>query len=348
MPCCRKIVPRQELNGYAELVMVGEELDREALVAKLNAGGYGRTAIVEEPGDYSVRGGILDVFAPLYPDPLRIELFGDVVESLRFFSPVSQRTSKTLGEAVILPAREVILEKANLDAFIGRVRKRAGSLGLPVTQVRKLVEQIKQEGAFPGIESLISMIYPSLSLFFDYCPDNTVYLLAEPADLEARADNLLAQAEENYQAAVGSGRFCVAPRDHYLDWRAVDRLLESRKVVTTRRLPVSRYAAEGARHPAPCAVVVENSTHVNGLLRAAADREQLLGSLLEWINTHRSARQAVVLACETRLQAERLQALLSPYGVAPGDSGGVPGHDAPPGHGPDLPRRTVRRVCLDG
>ncbi|MCU0585699.1 MAG: hypothetical protein MUC46_06485 [Desulfobacterales bacterium] len=108
------LIPRSELSRYAELILEGEELDRDRLAAKLAAGGYLRAAIVEEPGDYSVRGGIVDIFSPLYADPLRIEFFGDRVESLRFFSAADQRRLKPVTEAVLLPARVGIIEPHQL------------------------------------------------------------------------------------------------------------------------------------------------------------------------------------------------------------------------------------------
>ena len=73
----KKIIPKRTLVDYAELVLEGEEVDRDGLVKKLISGGYVSTAIVEEPGDFCARGGILDIFSPMYPDPLRIELLGD-------------------------------------------------------------------------------------------------------------------------------------------------------------------------------------------------------------------------------------------------------------------------------
>jgi len=79
----QRLVPRQELSRYAELIQVGEEIEREQLIAKLISGGYLRTAIVEEPGDFSVRGGIVDVFSPLYPDPLRRITFYDTEHQRR-------------------------------------------------------------------------------------------------------------------------------------------------------------------------------------------------------------------------------------------------------------------------
>ena len=75
-------------------------------------------AVVEEPGDYSVRGGLIDVFSPLYSDPLRMEFFGDMVESIHFFSATSQRRIQPLIEAILLPAREAVLKPENRSALI--------------------------------------------------------------------------------------------------------------------------------------------------------------------------------------------------------------------------------------
>ena len=80
----QKIIPRQVISQYAELIAVNEELERDHLISKLIFGGYVRSTIVEEPGDFSVRGGIVDIFNPLYSNPLRIEWYGDQVDAIRF------------------------------------------------------------------------------------------------------------------------------------------------------------------------------------------------------------------------------------------------------------------------
>jgi transcription-repair coupling factor (superfamily II helicase) len=87
----QRLIPKLMLSDYAEIIMAGEDIDRDLLIEKLISGGYVRAAIVEEPGDFCVRGGILDIYSPLYSDPLRIELFGETVDSLRFFSAATQR-----------------------------------------------------------------------------------------------------------------------------------------------------------------------------------------------------------------------------------------------------------------
>ncbi len=98
----QKIIPKTEISDYAELLIEGEDIDRDRLVEKLVWGGYGRTLIVEEPGEFCVSGGIVDVFSPLYHEPLRIEFFGETDDSLRCFSPETQQTVKMIEDAVIL------------------------------------------------------------------------------------------------------------------------------------------------------------------------------------------------------------------------------------------------------
>jgi transcription-repair coupling factor (superfamily II helicase) len=109
----QRLIPKTVLAGFAELIIAEEEIEPDRLVAKLVAGGYTRSVVVEEPGDFCVRGGIIDIFSPLYDNPLRIELFGDFAETIRFFSPASQRSLDHVHEAVILPAREVTLEEGS-------------------------------------------------------------------------------------------------------------------------------------------------------------------------------------------------------------------------------------------
>ena len=184
----KKTLPRASLCSYAELVMAGEELDREKLIEKLEAGGYERAAIVEEPGDYCVRGGILDIFSPLYTQPLRMELFGDLVESLRFYSPVSQRTVKQVQEAVILPAKEAILDRHHLPGVIGRIREEASRLNTPVTTVRKVIDRLKTEGVNSGSENLMALIDSNLETLFDYTRAGTLYVVMDYEQVKAAAE----------------------------------------------------------------------------------------------------------------------------------------------------------------
>ena len=139
----QKIIPKEKVSSYAELIVKGEDIDRDLLIEKLVSGGYERSVIVEEPGDYCVRGGIVDIFSPLYSDPFRIEFFGDTIDSLRFFSALNQRQLSSISEAVIIPAKEAIIQKEEMETVISSVFKQASKLDIPVSKSRELLERIK-------------------------------------------------------------------------------------------------------------------------------------------------------------------------------------------------------------
>jgi len=107
-----RVPARAAVRARTLRVEAGQTLEREAFLAALALGGYTRQALVEERGEFAVRGGIVDFFPPERARPLRVELLGDEVESLREFDPASQRSEAALGRAVIPPARELLFDRA--------------------------------------------------------------------------------------------------------------------------------------------------------------------------------------------------------------------------------------------
>ncbi len=311
----QKLIPKEEIVDYAELIMEGEEIDRDRLIEKLISGGYVASAIVEEPGDFSIRGGILDVFSPLYPDPLRIEFFGDCVDSLRLFSAVSQRSRKPLREAVILPAREIIFKKDRIAEVVSRIRRQAAALDIPASRIRTLVDRIKNEEGFHGLEGLIPTAYPELDTFFDYVSDPAVFVLIEPKELEDCARELHEKAGKIFEAARGEGRLCVPPDNLYLGWSKAVGILEQKKPVTVRMLPIRAGGVEKGGPDQTFDFHVENNTAIQAELKNQRERESLFLPLSNWIDDKMRAGFFTFLICSTSSQAERLRSLLLPYGI---------------------------------
>jgi transcription-repair coupling factor (superfamily II helicase) len=309
-----KIIPKQEIINYAELIMKGEEIDRDLLVKKLLCGGYVQSMIVEEPGDFCVRGGILDIFSPLYPDPLRIELFGDTVDSLRFFSAADQRTTKNIPEAVILPAKEAILKTEHTDEIITRIRAQASTLEIPVTKVRDLVNRIKTQGDFPGIDSLIPLLYPKLASFFEYVPEQALYMLIEPGELEKAAQEFQKQTSHNFISACNKNRLCVEPHKLYLEWTQAQEILGPQNPLAIKMLPMSTMSIEGRQPALQVEFSVKDNTTI-GLELKRRREKALLSPLANWINAKKKSGITIFLVCHSSLQAQRLQSLLTPYGI---------------------------------
>lgn len=311
----RRVIPRAELTDFAELVMAGEEIDRDQLLAKLIEGGYTRTAVAEEPGDFCVRGGIIDIFSPTYPEPLRIEMFGDLVESIRFFSSATQRSLQAVDEAVILPAKEAILKMARINEIIARIRAQANRLEIPARKIRGIVEKIKTGGNFSGLEGLLPLIYPRLDTLLEYIPAGTRFVLMEPAQLKKTAEETLAQARESFAAAVADQRVCSDPDELYIDWADIHPRLMSERPLVLRHLPVTGTPGgeDGARHH----FSVGDTAFFREKLSEAKAGDRPLLPLAEWILQCRADRQTTLLVCDNRSRSARLAALLAPYGIEP-------------------------------
>ncbi len=312
----QKITPKKELQAFSELVLVGEELDRDLLIKKLVEGGYTRAAIVEEPGDYCVRGGILDLFCPLYPYPLRIEFFGDLVESLRFFAVTSQRKKEDLEEAVITPAREAILKRANLDHFIGQVKEKAAEMDLSGDKVREIIERIKKEGVFQGIEGLISLLYDDLDLLSDYLPHNMLVVLSDPQNLAQAARNEWEQANKNYVTALNEGNLCLSPSDIYLRWSRAQKTLDALKPLRLHPLAISGGDGDIFGDDISFHLDVKEDATLGARGPDYRKGQDLFEPLVKKIREHQASRFIICLVCGAKSRAESLKSMLTPYGLS--------------------------------
>ncbi len=196
-------------TDLARTIRRGESFDLEALLAHLNTVGYTSADVVEMPGQYAVRGGILDVYSPEADRPLRIEFFGDEAESIRKFDPGSQRSSNPVDEALLLPLTETPVREDLLGAIHTRLS------GKRVTGNEEIVEAAVRAGGvnvFPGWE-FYSPVAGANSTIFDFLPRAAV-LLDEPDQLHQEFDRFWTRVGEAHERS-GVGNL-VRPEDLYL------------------------------------------------------------------------------------------------------------------------------------
>ena len=171
----RRIMPKKILGSMVELVIAGEEVEQNGLVHRLTGLGYEHVALVQTVGDFSVRGGILDIFPPGYETPIRLDFFGDTVESLRMFDPISQRSLKEIDEVVILPASNILFPSVASEEYArlqNRFQNAAETLNWPLDQADILQERISSGRRFPGIEFFLPLFYSDEQ----ECPSPARYL----------------------------------------------------------------------------------------------------------------------------------------------------------------------------
>ena len=207
----QRIAPRAHITGSGLMLARGQKLDLAAEQRRLEAAGYRHVPQVAEPGDYAVRGALIDIFPMGTAEPYRIELFDDEVDSIRSFDPETQRSQQTVDKVELLPAREFPLTDEAAKDFRANLRER-----FPIDIRRCPLYQDMKEGVTPGgIEYYLPLFFPQTATLFDYLADDAVFVLGEGAG-EA-SDHFWTNTGERYdQRAHDIERPVLPPAELYL------------------------------------------------------------------------------------------------------------------------------------
>ena len=303
-----RVPARSRLRAATVRIAIGESLDRDALVAQLVGIGYQRMALVEEAGEVAVRGDIVDVFPPHLDKPLRIELWGDQVDSIRSFDPASQRSQAKCALALLPPPRELLFDRDGIVARSPSIRARAAEESIPAAQVDALIDSLLRGGVPPGAESLAPLIQPELESIFDYLPDETLVLIEEPELAAARLERLFEEIGTNLLAAKGE-RITVPIESLLLSPTEIAEGLAARQAVRLERLALVESAGEQGRHHA----TTETLEDLRRALVATRSHDRALAPFTQLCTAWLAERWRVVVACSSLSSAERLKHLLADY-----------------------------------
>ena len=191
----QRLPPRDFIRRSLKIVAPGQRIDMNRLTQRLSLAGYQRTGTVMEPGEYAVRGGILDLFPPGRSTPVRLDFFGDTLEHIKAFDVETQRTGKIVQRLTLMPVSEVAFGEAAEKRF------RAGYVEAfgPATSQDALYEAVSAGQRYPGMEHWLPLFHDRLETLFDYTGDAPVSFdhLAEEAVGER-----LALVADHYEARV--------------------------------------------------------------------------------------------------------------------------------------------------
>ncbi|MDO5498728.1 MAG: transcription-repair coupling factor, partial [Propionibacteriaceae bacterium] len=200
-------VLQPQVQGLANLlpvrIVTGEDHDLAELAERLVGAAYNRVDLVERRGEFSIRGGIVDVFPPTFEHPARIDFFGDTVEEMRLFTVADQRSSEhVITELVATPCRELLLDSG--------VRRRAAALAQTYPQLAEMLDRLAEGHAVEGMESLAPVLVEGMELLIDVLPADTLVLVCDPELVRGRAADLHATSEEflkaSWAAAAAGGK----------------------------------------------------------------------------------------------------------------------------------------------
>jgi transcription-repair coupling factor (superfamily II helicase) len=195
----QRVPPRVILGEAGYAAQAGQEVDLAGLERYLAVNGYQRASTVSERGEFAIRGGVIDVFPPGADEPVRLDLFGDLLETIRTFDPVSQRSTGRLNSIELMPVSEVLLDKDSIARF-----RLAYGAAFGATSEDPLYATVSEGGRRGGMEHFLPLFYPKLETLFDYLPGDALIALDHLAD--AARDERLAMIEDAFEARIEADR----------------------------------------------------------------------------------------------------------------------------------------------
>jgi len=295
--------PPQEVTASAGFdAAVGRELDQAVLEKYFTANGYMRASTVNERGEYAVRGGVIDVFPPGFEEPVRLDMFGSELESIRTFDPATQRSTGQRKKISLSPVSEALLDAETISRF------RTGYLGLFGAGGDDPLYVAVSEGARrQGMEHWLPLLYPNLETLFDYLPDAATLFLDH--QVEAARGERWALAADAYEARreasltkAGAANRALPPDRLYLpegDWNSA---LAGRDV---RRLTPFDTTGEDAGGRLGRTFAAERAQDSVNLFEAVAHHAEAL----------KGQGKRVLFASWSEGSSERLSVMLADHGL---------------------------------
>ncbi len=291
-------VPKDVFKDSLEYLEAGQDLDRGHLIETLEQLGYERVGLVEDIGEYSVRGGVVDIYAPIYPNPIRVEVWGDRAESIRVFDPLTQRSQGLLTHATILPVREVIRTKEAIE----RSRK-MGRLPHPGGEGRP----------FSGEEVWLNHFYDKLGHLFQYGAQS-LFILIDPNRFEGAYERVAAKFQNDIgkykeEASLKGEPFPILG-GFLCPFEPLQSSLEEAERVLFFSIPLEDL---GKKHQLLQPGIQEISHELN--IRLAGKRRLSLSPLAQKVEEWKRGGGRVVIVVRTQQQALRLKEILRNYQV---------------------------------
>jgi len=248
----QRIAPPESVAAHVWQLKAGDLFDAALLKEKLAEAGMVSTERVLAQGEFAARGGLLDIWPATEHQPLRIDLFGDEIESIRHFDPETQRSGDTLKHFTSVPVREVILDSQGRETFIATFRAR-----FPQHRKHPMTTAVQAGRPHPGIEALLPFAYKKTARFLDYLPDHA-HIITD-ADIEIRRDAFANQVRSQFEMVRASSEPTISPQELY----AVETKIEATSIDIPKQIQGSPSLADFQAQKQPVHALHE---HLQGML----------------------------------------------------------------------------------
>ncbi|MCR4628658.1 MAG: transcription-repair coupling factor [Clostridium sp.] len=307
------LLPLEMLASRAITIRGAIQLDLADMAKKLSALGYERTAEVDGTGQFSVRGGILDVFPLTAEVPYRIELWGDEIDSIRTFDPETQRSVDTVSEAYIFPATEIVLGDEMIEKGLGKIEKERdknvkafrdqmkNEEAFRLTQsVGEVVESLREKMSVHGLASFIRYFTKDTVSFLDYFPENTDVFLDEPQHLKERAEVVEQEFADSMQQRILMGAILPGQADFLFSAKKTMAMMSGARTVMMMSIEQK-------------VTGMTPKTKVSLTTRSVQSYQNNFPLLIEDLKKWQSRNYRMVLVAGSTARAQRLAADLRDY-----------------------------------
>ena len=310
----QRTMPKSVLMKSAFRLETGKEYPIDWLLNQLAASGYSRCGMVEGPGQFAVRGGIVDIFSPAADRPVRAEFFGDELDTMGYFDPDSQRRTDNIEELTVLPVGETQprLHPEGIDGLcndlnrlIARQKRRKNINEALIATLEKDLEKYENGLQNPASDRYMALIYPEMATAMDYVPADALVVLCDQSSLRRtarnRCDEMGMQLDSLLQGGLLAGELC----DYVCQWEDFCSLLQGWTCVYFDAFGGTSYPEDcPPRHLLPM-TAKQLPSYGGNLDTAASD-----------LSHYQKMDFSSLVLCGTRRRAELLQEMLSSKGLS--------------------------------
>ena len=304
----QRTIPPEVLKNAAFTLEVGLEYPLEDLLRKLTHAGYTRCSMVEGPGQFAVRGGIVDIYSPAADRPFRAEFFGDELDTMGYFDPDTQRRSDNVESVVVLPVGETQPRLhpegiaglcKDLQKLISRQSRRKNPSEKLLKTLNADLEKYENGMSHPASDRYMALIYPEFATAMDFIPANAIVILCDQSNLHRAARTRVEEVGMGLDSMLQSGLVAGELCDFVCQWEDFCEKLHSRTVVYVDTFGGSAYPAECPPMQLLPMTAKQLPGYGGNMDTAASD-----------LAHYQRHEFATLVLCGTRMRAEMLQEML--------------------------------------
>ncbi len=304
----QRTIPPAVLNKAAFTLEVGQEYPLEELTERLLHAGYTRCGMVEGPGQFALRGGIVDIYSPAEERPFRAEFFGDELDTMGYFDPDTQRRTDNTDSVVILPVGETQPRLhpegieglcADLKKLISRQKRRKNVNEKLLKTLEADLEKYENDMSHPASDRYMALIYPEFATAVDFIPGDAIWVLCDQSSLHRAARTRVEEVGMGLDSMLQSGLIAGELCDYVCQWEDFCQKLHSRTVVYVDTFGGSAYPEDCPPMQLLPMTAKQLPGYGGNLETAAAD-----------LAHYQRHEFATLVLCGTRMRAEMLQEML--------------------------------------